>query len=636
MGIVKSLLHHGFMCACLLPATVASASWSDFDVPGAVRERYAPLYNATVSTEPDGSKIFGDARLWRRGAVNVLYLKGDAFEMAFQHGKLLGPEIAQGSLERASRISSDAIHANLGDGPAAGALTAYAEHGITQKIVRYTHAYHREIQLLDEAWGLSEATGIPVRTILMAALGPESSQVLLGVTSSKDSVGISGSVNHCTDFAVWDKFSATGEMVIGRNTDYPLNGFYDRFTTVIYYDPKDGGQRYMTATSAGFHIAGVAGFNAAGLFVAVHTIPTIDVSPNGVPVFYIGQEVLRRAKTYDEALAIFRSMKPAAGWMYTLVSTKERRAASIEIANGGVVVVPSEGGGHVAANHWRSSVMGPRYLHINRSVDDDTLARYQRVHDLIGDGGIDYVGAMKVLADKFDPLAGIVRPFPNTVAVMTTVSSTVWLPEQERMFIGSGLAPTSQGTFVELPLPNSFEPRRFARHAFYEEVQNDDYAREYPGQAEAERLLIKAKQAFEYHQDAAAALRYLTQALAADSANPSLWLMHGMMAARAGKMDMALASLRRVTSQTLDQQRRAVGLFFSGRVLGHLGRLDEARENYDAIIADTRADQRLRGATLKARRELARPMARRLLEKEVAVMMQEGDAYRYGGMFGGD
>ena len=161
MGIVKSLLLHGFMCACLLPATVASAAWSDFDVPGAVRERYAPLYNATVSTEPDGSKIFGDARLWRRGGVNVLYLKGDAFEMAFQHGKLLGPEIAQGSLERASRISSDAIHANLGDGPAAGALTTYAEHGITQKIVRYTHAYHREIQLLDEAWGLSEATGIP-------------------------------------------------------------------------------------------------------------------------------------------------------------------------------------------------------------------------------------------------------------------------------------------------------------------------------------------------------------------------------------------------------------------------------------------------------------------------------------------
>ena len=88
--------------------------------------------------------------------------------------------------------------------------------------------------------------------------------------------------------------------------------------------------------------------------------------------------------------------------------------------------------------------------------------------------------------------------------------------------------------------------------------------------------------------------------------------------------------------QTLDQQRRAVGLFFSGRVLGHLGRLDEARENYDAILADTRADQRLRGATHNARRELARPMARRLLEKEVAVMMQEGDAYRYGGMFGGD
>jgi len=241
--------------------------------PRALKKRYQYLYDEQVTEARDGSKRFHDGRLWRRDGINVLHVKGDRFEMAFQHGRLLEREIADGALVQASKIAENAIRNSLGNGLPSRLVSWYAEKFISEPMLRHglTEVKGDETATLAEAYGLSESTGVAVDTIIYAALGPETAQVLLGLT---EGIATGASVSNCTSFVAWGSKTADGGMVLGRNTDYPLNGYYDRHPTMIYYEPTEGFQKYMTTTSAGFHNAGVVGLNESGIYLAVHTVPS--------------------------------------------------------------------------------------------------------------------------------------------------------------------------------------------------------------------------------------------------------------------------------------------------------------------------------------------------------------------------
>ena len=47
----------------------------------------------------------------------------------------------------------------------------------------------------------------------------------------------------------------------------------------------------------------------------------------------LGQEILERANTLDAASALLEGARPAAGWSYHVVSTRERRAVTFELCN---------------------------------------------------------------------------------------------------------------------------------------------------------------------------------------------------------------------------------------------------------------------------------------------------------------
>jgi hypothetical protein len=98
--------------------------------------------------------------------------------------------------------------------------------------------------------------------------------------------------------------------------DYPLNGYYDRFPTVIYLEPTVPAQRHMSFVSAGIHNSGITSYNEAGLFLASHVVPSLDVSLRGVPAFVTADLAIRRARTFDAATGLFQRLPSASGWSY--------------------------------------------------------------------------------------------------------------------------------------------------------------------------------------------------------------------------------------------------------------------------------------------------------------------------------
>ncbi len=445
-----------------------------YKTPPALRERYRYLYQQSVEPTPDGGATFHFARLWRRDGLNVLHLRGDRFEMAFQHGKLLEREISDGALTMASLIQRNAIRNSVG-GALAKIVTWYAETGIAETMLRHglDRARQRDDDTLPEAYGLSEASGVPVRTIIHAALAPECAQTLLGKTGA---LAVGGNPNQCTDFAAWGSATENGEMLIGRNTDYPLTGYFDVHPTVIYFEPTDGGQRYMTITGAGAHNAGAIGMNEAGIYLGLHTVPATTTSEEGMPIFFIGQQVLREATSLEQVEEMLREVRPAAGWQYHAVDTVNHRAITFELCCAEVAVRESEGDYHVTTNHWSQPEMQPHSLDINDTVDTDTHARFDRCVELIqeADGSLDVAGAAAILGDKFDRVEGRVRCTPNVISAVDTVTSAVFAPDRGKVYVANGTAPVSQNTYVEVPTIGAFDRDSFADSSYYT-IDTDNY-----------------------------------------------------------------------------------------------------------------------------------------------------------------
>ncbi len=553
----------------LIPGAVAYG----YEVPSSVRRKYQDLYAQRVEVLQDGSRRFGDARLFNRGGIRVLYVKGDRFEMAFQHGRLLHDEVHQGALSQVASIVANSARNSFPKIPSVVEPAIKAIYklygGSLLKHGAETFGVSMDDYLL-ESYGLSEGADFKLDEVVHAMVGPEILQVILGEMSAKNAPKPTG-VNECTDFAIGPSGTQSGGYVIGRNTDYPLNGSFDRFPTVIYYHPTDGTQRSMAVTSAGLHMAGVVGFNESGIFIGVHTIPTTQVSKKGNPIFGVGQYVLRNARSFDEAVALFRKMKPAAGWTYTLVSTREGRSGSVELTNQNVAVRETSGGVHIQTNHFKSAEMVSANLDVNASINEDTRARYMRAEQLIAEmpDKMDPDYAVKILSDKFDPINHETRGLANVIAAHTTLTSVVLDTGAGHIFVASGVAPVSTTPYVELPLINGFDPGKFGEENFGV-IENSSYHRDYPRESQAEQLYIKAKTAFETDVDAKKSSEILADVIAMDPKNAAYHFVRGIITLKAHNFTDAEKTFTSCTKLPYEHYRLACH-YYLGRIAAQRG-----------------------------------------------------------------
>lgn len=629
MGCWKLVLATLLVCVSL-PAEIPT------EVPSKIRKKYSYLYSLAPKAEADGSTSFHQARKFNRGGVNVLFLKGDRFEMAFQHGRLLKTEIKDGALPQAAKMFEKTVSNGVPQLPLLNGIIMnhfkrkYPEAMLKSMLNRPGAAAD---DLLLEAYGLSAGSGRPLTEVLNGAVGPESLQVLVGERLGSASLlgAVAAPSPQCSAFVAWGDVTANGEMLIGRNTDYPLNGYYDRYPTAIYYEPTDGTQKVLAVTSAGLHTAGVVAMNESGLYLGVHTVPTTRVSTSGLPAFMTAQEVLRQARTFDEAVQLFSKVKTAAGWTYMLVSTKEKKAASIELSNAGMTLLPATGTHHVQTNHFRTKERSPEYLHINVSVDDDTFGRFNRVETLLQDssGNLTDVDAMAILGDKFDTLYGRVRGIGNVVAVHTTMTSVVVKPDSGSILVATGQAPVSISSYVELPLIERADVNAFGSYPAVT-YANLNYGTLFPSEMQAEQEFIKSKIAFESELDLKKALSWIQKAMTTDPANPGYRFVGGMLALKAKANGTAAQILKPLLKSPHDHYRR-LAHYYLGRINADAGyesaALDHFQDCLDGI--DAKREHKLAAAARDAIARTSRVGRYRINAGMLALMMQQADMVEY-------
>jgi hypothetical protein len=617
----------------VLTSIFATPHLSAFEVPAAIDAKYRNLYALTPENLPDGSVKLGGARLMRRGGVRVLYVAGDSFEMAYQHGRLLRDDIARGALPQTANMIRNTILNSFPQVPVATESAINTIYSLySNGMIDYAVEKQKipRDQFLADLYGIARGSGLSLDQVIHAFTGPESLQVLLG-ERSKGSKELPAPLmaNECTDFVAP---STTGAgMIIGRNTDYPLNGTFDRYPTVVYYHPSDGGQPFMSVTSAGLHTAGVVGFNASGIYLGIHTIPTAQVSKSGLPAFYIGEQVLRRSHTFDEAIKLFQTMRSAAGWTYTLISTKERRSASVELTNQGMGIREAKQHWHAQSNHFLSPTMINANLDISATINQDTRARKARAEQLLMQSGYTLTPeeAVKILGDKVDPLTGQVSPFGNVIAKHSTLTSVVFDTASGKAFVGSGLAPVSLTPFVALPLAGALNPARFDT-LDYDSITNDSFHSEHPNLSRAEQLFIRAKSAYETELNAKKSAEILKEVVGLVPNSMPYAFVYSLISLKSGDT----ANAKRVLwscSESDHPHYRLACRYYLGRMAAGNGERNAAISFLESVIAEANPniERPLVEAAKKSLNKVKQLGRHKFNPRGIAIFMPEAAVVNY-------
>lgn len=252
----------------------------------------APLGPATgerrvVATE-------GQGRLERIDGTRVLFVKGTPEEMGQQHGKLLRREI---------RRVVDRILYGVGVGSS-------FEKG-RWFFGEIEEAQGRLAQFMDPRYvremdAIAAASGCEKEEVRLANYFPE--------------------LFHCSGFAVFGEATHGGKLYHGRILDY-LRGVGLEQNAVVIVSQPDQGNAWVNVSYAGF-VGSVTAMNEK--HVAIGEMGGRGEGQwDGKPMAQLVREVMEKADTIDEAVAIMRQGPRTCEYYYVISDAKSKRAVGI-------------------------------------------------------------------------------------------------------------------------------------------------------------------------------------------------------------------------------------------------------------------------------------------------------------------
>jgi hypothetical protein len=515
-----------------------------------------------------------DGRYDTHRGLHVLRLSGDDYEMGYQHGALLRDAMERGPVPYFERYVERMLAGTLGNAGArvaAGAL----RRTVGRKIARQFP--ERALRGLD---GLADGAGVSRAALRRGVTMPET--YLWVLQRLIDSRGSALAPRHgvptlgCTSALAWGGATTDGTMLHGRNLDYQGIGAWDTEQAVVFHRPDDG-QRYVSVSAAGILFGGVTAMNGAGLTLAVHQHMASDAFKlGGTPIGITGDDVMRYAKTLDDAKRILDSHTPSGCWTYVIGSAHEKDVLCYEVTPSHRGVVQMEGETFGYSNIYLHPELAPTERHIYPSHWRNNAARWHRANGIleaaVGDITPETIAA--IMGDRGE--AGC--RFEQAIAMVMTVASVVFRPDDGVVWVGTGRAPTSNRPFAAFDLETE-GPR-----ADLPELVAGVPAAEVAEAFDAYRAACEAQ--FE-RGDSAAARRSMERARALQPEEPLFHYVAGLLA----HLDADPAAAESAFDAALsvghgEPQRRASFHLWRGRARDRLGRRAEAEADYRAASRD--------------------------------------------------
>ncbi len=433
----------------------------------------------------------------------------------------------------------------------------------------------------------------------------------LGRLRLLETTGLSvAAVPACTSLAVWGEASADGHLRHARNFDFPGAGVWDRSPTVVLCDPDDG-LRYGFVTTRGADVPGVSAFNEAGLSLTAHTRFHRDVNFHGVSVVDFGHELIRCCRTLEDVRRRAAQMPTASTWGFLVSSAEANDAIVVETtATGCAITSPGAGDAHLACtNRYLAPHLRPGEVTSSPSFAVDSDARFARAHEapLRAGGRLSATQLQALLADCGDPGAPDAeaddRLAGNCVSSAMTVQSVVFEPDQGRVRLSTGTAPTGLGPWAVVD---------YAWDGPVGTVQAPPPMRQPTGAAQAQRATRHYVDGTRAHLAGASretVRGHFERAIELAPTEPNFRFLGALFAIAAGDFARATEHLERMLDRERGIFRRAQALLWHGRVLAASGRRLDAQRSWRELT-ELPADPSVTKLVQAARKETRRPLTK--------------------------
>jgi isopenicillin-N N-acyltransferase like protein len=330
-----------------------------------VASRIEPPAIAPASGEPGPSpidpdlRVLGPAYARHRGKILEVRLAGTPEQMGHQHGRLLYPEMVEneGSLygELARVVPFP---------PARGVLLDVA-------LLRFRHIdrgmpdeRRREMAAEAQAFAPDPYEGFLPTYHRFAFL-----HALYDIALSFERSPLIG----CTSFALTDGAAADGHVVLARNFDFEAGPLFDE-KKAVFLVREDGRIPYASVSWPGL-VGTVTGMNAEGLALVVHGGRARHPRAEGEPVLQTLRDLLGRARSTSEALALLGTRAPMVSHLVMLADAGGDVAIA-ERAPGEPLFVRRGRGKVPLTNHFEGPLADDP---ANRRVEAVTSTRARRL-----------------------------------------------------------------------------------------------------------------------------------------------------------------------------------------------------------------------------------------------------------------
>jgi len=374
----------------------------------------------------------------------------------------------------------------------------------------------------------------------------------------------------CSTAIAWGSATHDGELMFGRNFDFPGVGVWDAAPAFVTCAPA-GGQRYGFFATRGAAAPVVTVVNEAGLVFAPHTRWHRGVGFGGAMIVDVIHELARRAETIEDAIRIARERPVSSSWGIAIGSAREKSACVLEIAGPtGEVVRPAPGAAFlVCANRYRTESLQTGQLAATEAWACHSERRERRLRALVAERPAPLTPEMlaRFLGDRHDVDAPERRRHLGAILAQgTNVHCAVVTPARREAIVGIDQAPTCEGRWAELAWEwdgptGAWELGATASSGFTASVRDDIAA---PHDA-ATKAIYDAAQAYDNDHDVPATLAAIERAVAAEPDDPSLRLPAAWLALEAKLPDRAIEHVHAGLATETERYRRGQLLLWGAR-----------------------------------------------------------------------
>lgn len=377
---------------------------------------------------------------------------------------------------------------------------------------------------------------------------------------------LASAIPACSTLIAWGDKTHDGELLFGRNFDFPGIGVWDEAPAFVACVPARG-QAYGFFTTRGADAPVVTVVNEAGLVLAPHTRFHTGVTWGGAMIVDLVHAIAARAETLADAIAIARERPVSSSWGIAVGSARERSAIVLEIAGPRVEVVrPAPGAQYLAcANRYRTAALQPREITASPAWEQQSEHRERALRRFAEAGTrLTAQDIARMLGDR--DAHGARRRLGSILAQPTNVHCAVIAPAHRLAHVGVDRAPVCEGQWAEIAwdwrgASGAWEIGAAENSGFTAKLHDAFVA---PHDL-ATRELGEATRIYETSHDVVATLAAIERAIAAAPEDPSLRLAGAWLALEGNARDRAVRHVHEGLATERDPYRRGQLLLWGSR-----------------------------------------------------------------------